>query len=151
MCLWHHTDDGLLCDQKRPERGDPQCALDLGRNEVDEGSARARASVIDDHVRRAVLAVDVGEQPLHLHLVLSVACESMGACFGAQRRKLCGVPRGDCDGETLFPKQPGERRAQSLTGADNQRGRIGRRCHNLLLWPAPDLHLQRRDTRAMLH
>jgi hypothetical protein len=69
-----------------------------------------------------VLAVDVGEQPLHLRLVLSVAGEGTGACLGAQRCKLGGVPRGDGDGETLLPEQPGKRRAQPLTGADDQRG-----------------------------
>jgi hypothetical protein len=55
-----------------------------------------------------VHAFDVSEQPLHLRLVLSIAAEGTGACFGAQRRKLCGVPRSDCNGETLVPEQPRE-------------------------------------------
>ena len=136
MALRQHPRRGLLRDQERAERGDLQRALDVGRNELDERSARARAGVVDDHVRRAVLALDVGEQPLHLRLVLRVAAEGAGAGFGAQRRELGGVPRGDCDGEPLFREQPGERRAQSLAGADDQRGLVGRRCHNPLLSPA---------------
>jgi len=150
VSLWQHPGGGLLCDQKCPERGDLQCALDLGRNELDEGSAGACAGVVDDYVRCAVLTVDVSEQPLHLRLVLSVADEGAGARFGAQRRKLCGIARGDCDGEILLPEQPGKRRTQPLTGADDQRGRVGRRCHNSLLYPAR-LALQRRDPHAMLH
>ena len=126
MSLWQHPGNGLLCDQKGPERGDLQCTLDLGRNEFDEGSARARAGVVDDHVRRAVFAVDVSEQSLHLRLVLGVAGERAGTSFGAQRRKFRGVARGNCDGETLFPEQPGERRAQS----PDRRRRSARTCRS---------------------
>jgi hypothetical protein len=69
-----------------------------------------------------VTAFDVKEQLLHLRLVLSVTAESSGAGFGAQRREFCGVPRGDCDGETLVPEQSRECRAQSLASANNHRG-----------------------------
>src|SRR5438132_223162 len=81
LALWQHPHGGLLRDQIRSERSDLQCALDVGWNELNERAACARASVVDDHVRRAMIAVDISEQPLHLRLLLCVAGVSAGTRF----------------------------------------------------------------------
>ena len=95
MFLRQHPARGLLRDQEGPEGGDLQCVLDLGGHEMDERTARARAGVVDDDIRSTVRAFEVGEQPLHLGLVLGITSEGHrarlahnGASFAASRAAM---------------------------------------------------------------
>ena len=125
--LGQHPCGGLLRDQKRAERGDLQRALDVGRYQLDEWPARARAGVVDDHVRRAMLTIDVGEQSLHLRLVLSVAARRRGRPSRCTAAASLAMSRAAiATASPSFRSSASERRAQTMTGADDQRGHVSR-------------------------
>ncbi len=93
-----------------PIRADHDRALDLGRHQLGDRAAGARAGVVDDDLRRADRALDRGEHPRHLGGVDRVAGKGLGPGFGAKRRQLFGVARGQRHAHPLAGEKPRQAR-----------------------------------------
>ena len=102
MLVRQHPLRRLLRHQEAAEGADGDRLRDLGRHQVDKGTARAAAGVIDHEVGRAELALDQAEQPLDLVGVGGVAGKGAGPGLGAERAELLDLARGQRDLDALL-------------------------------------------------
>lgn len=77
MPFLQHATCGLLSDQEAAECAHGERAFDLGRDEIDDGSTRPSAGIVDNDVRRAEAGLERFEKASDLVRVGRIACESM--------------------------------------------------------------------------
>jgi hypothetical protein len=99
----------LLGHQETAERRNGERFLDLGGIEIDERPARAIARIVDDRVRIAELAGDIGEQPLHGIGLRRIAGKYRGASLGRERAKVVDAARRERDLHAGARKTPRNR------------------------------------------
>ena len=129
MFVGQHALYRLLRHQEAAEGRDRDRIGDVGRHQIGEGAARPPAGVIDDEIGCGDLALDLAEQPLDVVGVGGIAGKGAGAGLGAERAEFFDFAGGERDADFFAGKQPRQRCAQSLAGADDQGGLVGWRLH----------------------
>lgn len=132
MLVRQHALGRLLRHQEAAIGADRDRVRDVGRDKVDERSARTAAGVVDDEIRRADLALDEAKQPLDLIRLGGVAGIGFCAGLGAERAKFLDLARGQRDANVLRGEQPRQRGAQAFAGADDESDLVFRMFHGVI-------------------
>src|ERR1700730_10051262 len=132
VLVGQHPFYGLLRDQKAAERADRDRLRHVGRHQIGEHATRPAAGVVDDHVGRPDLTLDQAEQALDLVRVGGIAGKGAGAGLAAERTQLFDPAGRQRDPKAFAGKQPRQRGAEALAGADNEGGLVVRLFHERL-------------------
>ena len=119
--LRHHGAGGLAADQEAAEAADAPAALELLGRGIDDRLRQIGAGVVDDHGGLAEIALHGGEELEHGLLVAGIAAIAAGTGLLGDRRHALPIARGRRHQHAGLHEPPAQRRAQPLSGTDDDR------------------------------
>ena len=131
MLVRQHAFGGLLRDKETTEDGNRQRFLDFRGIELDEGTAGAVTGVVNHHVRRAIGALNLAEQPHDIAALGRIASEGLTADFLRKRRQIGHAARRKRYLHTGLGKGSGNQHGKSAANANNEGRSVWRIGHGI--------------------